>query len=209
MGALLAVILAFTSAYIIGSFPTSFVMARVLKGVDIRKAGSGNVGATNVYRVVGKIPGLLTLIVDIAKGVLAVTLIAGYFYRYTVNLDFGIYRTSLGLAVISGHIWSVFLGFSGGKGVATTIGVMAVIAPGVLALSLGIWLIAYMFSKYVSLASIAMGLAFPIFASILSQPIYLVIFSVILCAITSYKHKGNIKRLLRGEESKTIIFKSR
>ncbi|MBI5144245.1 MAG: glycerol-3-phosphate 1-O-acyltransferase PlsY [Candidatus Omnitrophica bacterium] len=208
MSSTLTVSLALLTSYLIGSIPTSFICAKVTKGIDIRQHGSRNVGATNVLRVVGKVPALLVLIIDILKGVFAVTIVATYFHPYIKNLDYGLYRAILGLAAICGHIWPVFLKFKGGKGVATTIGVIMIIAPVILLPSLIAWLIVFLATKYVSLASLVLGASFPISAAILSQPYYIVVFAVTICILNCYKHKDNIRRLLRGEESKTIIFRS-
>jgi glycerol-3-phosphate acyltransferase PlsY len=199
-------ILSSLTAYLIGSVPTGFLMTKIFMGSDIRSAGSRNVGATNVYRVAGKLPGALTLLIDIAKGVIVVTLAADFFYRYLPDVDYIFYRTFLGLIAILGHIYSVFLKFKGGKGVATTIGVTAAIAPLVLLVSLAVWLIVFIPTNYVSLGSLAFGMALPISALLFDQPFYVVIFCVILCVINSYKHRDNIKRLLKREENKTIIF---
>ena len=199
-------ILSCLTAYLIGSIPTGFLMTKIFAGSDIRSAGSGNVGATNVDRVAGKLPGTLTLLIDIVKGVIVVTLAAEFFYRYLPDVDYTFYKTLLGLIVILGHIYSVFLKFKGGKGVATTIGVMAAIAPLVLLVSLAVWLIVFIPTSYVSLGSLAFGMALPIAALLFDQPFYVVIFCVILCIVNTYKHKDNIKRLLKREENKTIIF---
>lgn len=208
MSIFFGIVTAIAVSYIIGSIPTGSIAARVLKGIDIRQAGSGNVGATNVFRTVGKLPGLIVLIIDILKGVLAVTFIAGFFYKsFAMSLDYGIYRALLGFVVICGHIWPVFLRFRGGKGVATTIGVISIIAPAVLLPSFIIWLAVFLFTNYVSLASIAMGLSFPLFAAFLNQSFYIIIFAVVVCGLNIYKHKENIKRLLSGGENKTILFK--
>lgn len=200
-------ILSCLAAYLIGSIPTGFLMTKIFVGSDIRSAGSMNVGATNVYRVAGKLPGFLTLIIDIIKGVIVVTLVAEFCYTYLPDVDHVFYKTFLGLIVILGHIYSVFLKFKGGKGVATTIGVTAAIAPLVLSVSLVVWLIVFIPTNYVSLGSLAFGMALPISALFFDQPFYVVIFCVILCIINTYKHKDNIKRLLNREENKTILFK--
>ena len=194
------------TAYLIGSIPTGFLMTKIFVGADIRSAGSKNIGATNVYRVAGKLPGLITLIIDIVKGVIVVTLVADFFYTYLPDVDYIFYKTLLGLIAILGHIYSVFLKFKGGKGVATTIGVTASIAPLVLLVSLAVWLIVFIPTNYVSLGSLAFGMALPISALVFDQPFYVVIFCVILCMINTYKHKDNIKRLLNREEKKTVIF---
>lgn len=202
-------ILALTASYLIGSFPTSFVIAKMLRGIDIRQFGSKNVGATNVFRVVGKVPGLIALIVDVLKGVLVTTLVAGSFYSWTKGLDYKFFRAILGFAAICGHIWPVFLKFKGGKGIATTLGVMAVIAPKVFILSGIVWLAIFIVTNYVSLASLGLVLAFPVFSIVMYDSIHLVFITITICVISSYKHKHNIQRLLKGEEKKTYIFKRR
>ena len=207
MNSIIAFILAVLSAYLIGSFPTSFILAKVLKGVDIRQAGSKNAGATNVLRVVGKVPAVITLVVDVLKGVIVVTLVADYFYSFDQYFLYEFYRPFLGLVVIAGHIWSVFLGFRGGKGVATTIGVAAVIAPIALIPTIMIWLAVFFLTNFVSLASIVSLLIFPVIACACQYPFYTIFFSVIICFIVIWKHSDNISRLLKGEENKTVIFK--
>jgi len=127
-------------AYLIGSFPTSFLLARIFKGIDIRKVGSGNAGATNVLRSVGKLPAAITLIVDILKGVIVVTFVANYFYSFDIDMQYDAYRGLMGLVVVCGHIWSAFLKFKGGKGVATTLGVAIGLTPFALIPSALIWL---------------------------------------------------------------------
>lgn len=207
MGSIFVFILSVIVSYIIGSFPTSFIIARALKGIDIREVGSKNAGATNVLRTTGKVPALITLIVDMLKGVLVVTLVSGFFYRFLPEIELDFYRPFLGFVAVAGHIWSIFLGFRGGKGVATTLGVGIVIAPSVLLPSLGIWLVIFLLTSYVSLASILTLIAFPIIAAASNYPFYTVIFSVLICAMVIYKHKENIKRLVAGAENKTVIFK--
>jgi glycerol-3-phosphate acyltransferase PlsY len=194
-------------AYLVGAIPMGYFMAKIFKGSDIRKQGSGNVGATNVLRTVGKIPALITLIFDISKGAIVVLLIGGYAYQYLASIDQNFYKCLLGLVAIAGHIWPVFLKFKGGKGVATTIGVMAVISPAVLLLSLIVWVALFSLTSYVSVASIAFGVALPVFAAIMDQNFYIIIFSVIVCLLNTYKHSENIKRLSKGEESKTSLRK--
>ncbi len=203
----LALIFAVISIYLIGSFPTSFIFAKILKGIDIREVGSKNAGATNVVRTVGKIPGLLTLIIDVLKGMLAVTLVANFFYSFNIDLDHDFYIGLMALIVVCGHIWSVFLRFRGGKGVATTLGVGAVIALPVLLVTIGIWILVFVLTSYVSLASILALMAFPIFAIIFNYPFYIVLFATAICLISIYKHKDNIKRLIEGRENKTKLFR--
>jgi len=194
------------AAYLIGSFPTSYIFARLFKGIDIRQHGSGNVGATNVVRTVGKVPGFIVLMIDIAKGVIAVTIVARYFYPFIAGMDFAAYRAMMGIAVICGHVWTVFLKFKGGKGIATTLGVIFVISPLALAASCVVWLACFIITSYVSLSSILLVVSCPIFAAILGEPIPVVLFTIIVCFITTYRHKPNIIRLLDGTESKLKLF---
>ena len=209
MASVLFFILSVVLGYLIGSFPTSFLMARALKGIDIRQVGSGNAGATNVLRSVGKIPALVTLLVDVFKGIFVVTVAANFFYPYIENLDYDFYRSFLGLAAVCGHIWPVWLKFKGGKGVATTLGVAIGLAPIVLVPSLVIWLVIFFTTNYVSLASILALIAFPIIAIAFGQSLYLVLVSTLVCSISIFKHSENIRRLLKGQENKTILFKSK
>ncbi|MDP2942608.1 MAG: glycerol-3-phosphate 1-O-acyltransferase PlsY, partial [Candidatus Omnitrophota bacterium] len=141
--------------YLIGSIPTSYLFAKALKGIDIRQFGSGNVGATNTYRVVGKLPGLLVLIIDILKGLICVTLVAKLFLRLGVAIEPATYGMILGFMAIVGHIWSIFLGFKGGKGVATSAGVFIGVAPDVFLWGLLVWVAVFAWKRYISLASIA------------------------------------------------------
>lgn len=188
--------------YLIGSIPTSYLFAKALKGIDIRQFGSGNVGATNTYRVVGKLPGLLVLIIDILKGLICVALVAKLFLRLGVTIEPAAYGMILGFTAIVGHIWSVFLGFKGGKGVATSAGVFIGVAPDVFLWGLLVWVAVFAWKRYVSLASIATAAAVPVIFSILSRPASYVIFGSLICAVTVYKHYPNIKRLVRGEENR-------
>ncbi len=190
-----------SAAYLLGAFPTSYIMARAMKGIDIRSVGSGNAGATNVLRSIGRLPAIITLVVDILKGVLVVTILAEWSYPRIDYLDYDFYRGLLGITVISGHIWSVFLKFKGGKGVATTLGVSAILAPIALGSSLLVWAAAFYLTKYVSVASIGLLVAFPILAIVFGYPFYTVLFSVAVCGIGVYKHRENIRRLINRTES--------
>ncbi|KPK41849.1 MAG: hypothetical protein AMJ78_04370 [Omnitrophica WOR_2 bacterium SM23_29] len=200
-------VLSLLISYLIGSMPTSYILGKAMRGIDIRQFGSGNVGATNVYRVVGKLPGILVLIIDIAKGLICVTLIANLCLRLGISINPENYRLALGLAAVIGHDWTVFLKFKGGKGVATSSGVLIGIAPKIFLLGLLIWICVFLWKRYVSLASITSVVSVPIFFSILSYPVSYVIFSSCICAITVYKHLPNVKRLVRGEENKIIFRK--
>ena len=132
-------------AYLIGSIPTSFIFTKFLKKVDIRQHGSGNVGATNVFRVVGKTPAVMVLLIDILKGVIAVIFLSDVFFNNFIGMKLGLelYKILLGACAISGHVWSIFLKFKGGKGVATTAGVLIVLSPKVLIAALIIWILVF------------------------------------------------------------------
>lgn len=202
---ILAFIASVLLAYLVGSFPTSFVLTKSLKGIDIRQVGSKNAGATNVLRAAGKIPALITLIIDIFKGFFVVAILAPLFYPSISGVDYDFYRIFLGLVAVCGHIWPVFLGFKGGKGVATTIGVGLVIAPVPLTVTLFLWVAICSTTKYVSLSSIISLMIFPVLTAVFNFSIYIIIFSSVICAIVIYKHKENIGRLMKGEENKIKI----
>ncbi len=197
---MIMILLGIITAYLLGSIPTSYLIGKI-SGVDVRKHGSGNVGATNVLRVLGKLPAAITLMLDIGKGVLAVTLVASIFYQKG-TIGFNLFKCLLGLAVIAGHNWTIFLKFKGGKGVATFIGVFAVLLPLELIAGLIIWIITVWITKYVSLGSILLAMSVPLIAAFSGKGIETVILAIIACIIICYKHKGNINRLLMGTEHK-------
>jgi glycerol-3-phosphate acyltransferase PlsY len=196
-------------SYLIGSFPTAYVAGR-LAGIDIRKVGSGNVGATNVARVLGKRFGYPVFVVDVAKGFLAVKLaeaFAGTAHSTAFFVDLCGVLSAM-FAVI-GHSFPVWLGFKGGKGVATSIGALFAL-NWILALTVGIiWIVVFLTTRYVSLASIAAVMALPIAVAImlflkeLPSPV-LLYFSLLLAAIVVLRHRSNISRLLSGTEHRFV-----
>ena len=198
---MMRILFAIVTAYVIGSIPTSYLMGR-FKGIDVRKKGSGNVGATNVLRTVGKLPALIVLIVDILKGVLAVTLIASFFYNQDMPVNFNVLRALLGISVIVGHNWSVFLKLKGGKGVATSCGVLLVLLPEAAAIAILVFLLVLAITKYVSLGSILLSITVPVVAALMGKELEFILLSVTICILISYRHKSNIKRLLAGTENK-------
>ena len=190
-------------SYLVGSFPTAYVLGRLLKGIDIRRHGSGNVGATNAFRTLGKGPGLVVLLFDILKGALAVVALGAF-----LSLDGIVECVLLGIAVVCGHNWTVFLRFKGGKGIATSLGVLvglaikfAVLRP-VLFLTLLIWIVTFLFSHTVSLSSLVAALALPCFMMLTGQVIEIAILGWIFCVFVFVRHWPNIQRLTRGEEPK-------
>ncbi len=199
---MIILLIAIACAYLLGSIPFSLIVAKVMGGVDVRKRGSGNVGATNVLRTAGKAPGIIALACDIAKGVLPVTVMSGFFYQYSIIINEDSLKILLGFAAICGHIWPVFLKFKGGKGVATSSGVLAILCPKAFAVAVLVFLLTVALTKYVSLGSVVSSVSLPIAAAIWAYPFQLVAFTITLCIICSYKHNANITRLINGEESK-------
>ena len=179
-------------SYLLGSIPAGFLVGSS-SGVDVRSAGSGNIGATNVARTLGWKNGLVTLLADVAKGFLPV--LAAHL------LDLGAAAAaSAGLAAFAGHLYPVFLGFKGGKGVATAGGVYLAAMPlGILAL-LGVFLVVVLGSRRVSLASMAAAVAGPVVAWALSYPEETVWMALIIAVLVVVRHRENIRRLLAGEE---------
>jgi acyl phosphate:glycerol-3-phosphate acyltransferase len=190
------------AAYIIGAIPFSYLLGKILKGIDIRKVGSCNVGATNLMRNAGQPIGITALILDILKGVIAVTIIADIFYSSSMATNIYIFKVILGISAVSGHIWTVFLRFKGGKGVATTIGVLIGISPIAILLGLLVWLLFALFFRYVSLASVAMAVSLPILMFFLKQPTEYISLSLVLSAFIIYRHKSNLIRITKGMECK-------
>ncbi|NQT22391.1 MAG: glycerol-3-phosphate 1-O-acyltransferase PlsY [Candidatus Omnitrophica bacterium] len=189
-------------AYLIGSIPTAYIFGKLIKGIDIRNYGSGNVGATNLFRVVGKVPGVISLFIDMLKGYLPVVILPIFFSINSNSLTPDSYKLLLGASAIMGHVWPVFLKFKGGKGVATTAGVVLAIMPIVFLISFAMWIFVFLALRYVSLASIFAALTMPIAVMLLKRPFSTIVFAVILCIIGIYKHKTNISRLLKGEEKR-------
>lgn len=208
-------------SYIVGSIPTSIILSKWMHGFDIRTKGSGNAGGTNVFRVLGWKSGLFVTLFDIGKAILATTVVARLFWDPTLPFynktpfdDFTIIQMICGGAAIVGHIWTVFAGFKGGKGIATGAGMLIGIAPTEFAISAGIFLIVFMAWKYVSLSSISGAVAFPlsifvrhnIFGDEIHSYRTLIAFSFSVAILLVYSHRQNIKRLLEGTENKISNF---
>jgi len=196
------------TAYLLGSIPSAVWIGKFFYGIDVRQHGSGNAGATNTFRVLGKSAGVPVLFFDILKGWAAVKV--SYFVADMLGKEeFNTLQLTLGAAAIIGHIYPVFAGFRGGKGVAALLGVTLAIHP--LSALVGILVFAFVFllMHYVSLSSILAGLSFPVSLMILfpaSSP-SLVLFSLLTPAILLVTHQKNIERLLRKEEAKVYLFR--
>lgn len=195
-------------SYLIGSIPTAYIFGRLLKGIDIRKFGSGNIGATNALRVLGKPAGIAVLVLDILKGFAAVFFLGNIIAPRITGISDITARVILGFCCICGHNWTIFLRFKGGKGMATTLGVLlglTVKAAGikvVFALVILTWLVVFAMSRIVSLASILSGIALPLYMFLLKQPHILIYSSALLSILIILRHKSNLKRLFQGKESR-------
>jgi glycerol-3-phosphate acyltransferase PlsY len=182
--------------YLLGSIPFGYIAGKLFKKIDIRELGSGNIGATNVFRILGPSLASLVLIGDIGKGIFSIYLVQ-YF-----NIDNLLILTIAGLAVICGHDWSLFLGFKGGKGIATTFGVIFALNPIISILAIVVWVVVMIITRYASLSSILAVISIMIFTILFKQPYEYIIFSAIIILLSIFKHKENIKRLRSGNERK-------
>lgn len=194
-------------AYLIGSIPTSVWIGKRFYNIDVREFGSGNAGATNTFRVLGKRAGIPVLIIDILKGTVAVALSSFSGYEFGTD-EFISLQLGLGVSALMGHIFPVFAGFRGGKGVATMLGIVICIAPLACALSLLVFLAVLFSSRIVSLSSMTAGIAFPLILNLLlnnTNPI-LMVFSIVVALILIITHRKNIQRLLKRQESRVQLF---
>jgi glycerol-3-phosphate acyltransferase PlsY len=198
-------IIAAVAAYLIGSVPTGFIVGKT-KGIDIRTVGSGNIGATNVFRVLGKPAGILVLLADALKGWIAVALVSKAISRWVApgapeQAEEGFQIVAAVFAVI-GHNYTFWLRFKGGKGIATSAGVLLAIVPGPLAIIVSIWIILFAVTRYVSIASIAASFSLPFASWITGRSTTMILVTAVLSVLAIYKHRTNIQRLLNGTENR-------
>jgi len=191
-------------AYLLGSIPTGYLAGRYLKGIDIREHGSGSTGATNVLRTLGKGAGSVVLFIDLLKGAIAVALVNLFYYLYPIKFLPITWQPWLilvtGIAAILGHSKSIFLNFTGGKSVATSLGILLVMNPIVALGTLGSFLMVLALSRIVSLSSICGAIAVNILAISLQQPIPYLLFTGLAGIYVIVRHKSNISRLIAGTE---------
>jgi acyl phosphate:glycerol-3-phosphate acyltransferase len=192
-----SIILVFIVCYLVGSFPTSYLVVKAVKGVDIREHGSKNAGATNVIRVAGLVPGIITFIVDVLKGFLPV-----FFSIGIISGQPTVIYVLAGLFTILGHTFPVFLGFRGGKGVATAAGVFLALLPVPTIICLSLFAVSLAVTRYVSLSSIISAVFLPFLALVFHADKVIIYISAPLAIFVIYRHKENIKRLLNGTERK-------
>jgi len=198
-------------AYLIGSIPTSVWVSKRFFGIDIRDYGSGNAGATNTYRVLGAKWGTIVMIIDIIKGIVATSLYLLLPYYMTDELARTNFMIGLGLASVVGHIFPVWANFKGGKGVATLFGMAIAIQPEVALSCVGVFLLVFYLTRFVSLSSILSGVAFAIFILYIfdEHEILYRAFAIAVALMIILTHQKNINRILNGTESKVPIFKYR
>ncbi len=199
-------------AYLIGSIPTGYLVAEHVKGIDIREHGSGNVGATNVFRIMGKKWGSFVLIFDILKGWIATALLAPTSDAFP-EISIPLRQFLFGAAAIAGHTWTPWLRLKGGKGIATSAGALIGIFPFATIFATLIWGSCFIIWGYVSLASITAAIIFPILLLIFHRNMIafpeIFLISSALVALLVYNHRANISRLKRGEEPRVNLFKGK
>ncbi len=198
-------------AYLIGSIPTALIISKRFFGIDIRDYGSGNMGATNTFRVLGSRYGTMVMVIDILKGVAAVSLFNFIPYYVHNELDRTNLMIGLGLAAVIGHIFPVFAGFKGGKGVATLFGMLLAMQPVIAVSCVGVFLLVLYLTRYVSLSSILGAIMLPV--SVLwiwnEHEVMYRIFALLVAILVVVTHQKNISRILRGIESRIPILKYR
>jgi acyl phosphate:glycerol-3-phosphate acyltransferase len=220
---MLSLVFVIIASYLIGSIPSGIIVSKLFRGIDIRTQGSGNMGSTNAFRVLGWKLGLIVQILDLAKGIGSVVL-ASYifnglpFHNATPFEDITIFRIIAGVSAVLGHIFTVFAGFKGGKGISTAAGMLIGIAPVELAVAFGAFILVVTLSGYISLGSIIAAIIFP-FTMFLRENAFgvqitgyqtLIVFSVLLSLLLIYTHRTNIKRLIEKRENrfdKLLLFK--
>lgn len=213
-------ILGLIFSYLIGSIPTAYIFGRIFKGIDIRRHGSGNVGATNAFRVLGPGMGAAVLVLDTLKGVMCVAPVADFILKQQAveTQDFAsllLIRVLCGVIAVLGHSFTIFLNFKGGKGMAATLGVLIGLSLKfpvlkiILLSEILVWLMVFLFSRIVSLASLVSAVIFPVFFIVLRQPWPLILMSLGLSVFIIARHKSNIFRLLKNQEPRLTLNKKK
>jgi acyl phosphate:glycerol-3-phosphate acyltransferase len=203
-------------SYFVGSIPFAFLVGKIFKKIDLRKHGSGNLGSTNAFRVLGIPLGIFVQILDIGKGLIVVLLLSSFFFHnlpfknLTPFDDITVLKIIAGISAVIGHTFSIFMGFKGGKGINTALGMLISLSPVDVSISLGFFLLVLISSGYVSLGSVVASFIFPmtmfIRENFFKVEIYgyntLIFFSIAVSVLLIYNHRANIKRLLIGTESR-------
>ena len=195
------------AAYALGSFPTAVLVGKAFYGVDVREHGSNNAGATNTFRVLGKKPGIAVLIIDIIKGATAanLALFVNGVDEHLISL-----KVFFGVLAVTGHIYPIFAGFKGGKGIATLLGLVIAIDPMISLGCVGVFLVVLIVSNMVSAGSILATFAFNLFSYFQygTDERVLQFFGIFALILVLYTHRANIGRIMRGEEKKIYLFKN-
>lgn len=188
-------------AYLVGSIPWGYWLAKILKGIDIRHFGSGNIGATNVYRVLGLGPGIFTFILDVLKGVIPILILKNFYIHFSP-----LFLVFIGIITIIGHNYSIFLKGKGGKGVSCSFGVILALFPTAAVSSFLLWSFVFLVSGYISLGSIIAALFLPFFIFIFNKNFVYIITGIVIFLIILFAHRSNIKRLLNKKENKIKLW---
>lgn len=183
-------------SYLLGAVPFGLIIGKAWRGVDIRRFGSGNIGATNVYRTLGPGPGILVFLADVAKGLIPV-LAAKHLASETAWLG-----VAAGMSAILGHTLSIFLKLRGGKGVATSLGVGVGLVPVIALVAFGLWVLVFCVTRYVSVASVLACIAVPVLMWMTGSPLEYRVFGAVVAIYVTVKHRGNIVRLIHGTENR-------
>ncbi|MGY3053384.1 glycerol-3-phosphate acyltransferase PlsY [Pedobacter sp. UYEF25] len=201
-------------AYLLGSIPTAVWLGQAFYGIDVREYGSGNAGATNTFRVLGKKAGIAVMTIDIAKGFTATKLAAFIGFSITGphhSAQYVNYELALGVTAVMGHLFPIFAGFRGGKGVATLLGMILAVNLEAASLCILVFIVVLLITNYVSLSSICAGFTFPlsvvfIFQSSIKSE---VLYGMCVCILILVTHQKNLERLLKGKESKVYLFRKK
>ncbi len=193
----LGFIVLFVLAYVAGSIPFGVVVGKVFYGVDVREHGSGNVGTTNVFRVLGKKAGSVVMVCDILKGYIPAALAAALFSPWAAIF--------IAAAPVVGHMYSIFLKGKGGKGIATGAGVVLALVPLAFVIIFATWIVLILVTRYVSVASLVAALLVPVLTIALGEPLPYQIAGVLVAILVWWAHRGNLKRLLAGEENRVTL----
>ncbi len=198
-------------AYVFGSIPTAVWVGKRFFGLDVREHGSKNAGATNTFRVLGKKPGIIVLLVDVLKGLLAVFLPQMFLSTVIDHNELINLKIIAAIFVILGHVFPLFAGFKGGKGVATSLGVIFALHPPAAFICLGIFLTVFLISHFVSLGAIITAISFPLIIIYVFKEtsLSLIVFAIVIGIAVVVTHKKNIKRLIDGCENKMYLIKKK
>lgn len=208
------IILTTVLGYLLGSIPTAVWYGQGFFNIDIRQHGSGNAGATNTFRVLGKRAGTIVMLIDVLKGYTAAILSTLLWHLDVITYnEILTFKIVFGLVAVIGHLYPVFANFKGGKGVATLLGMVLATHPEVAAVCIGVFLLVVIASQYVSLGSIMAALAFPVLLLLRvfgeKEPTLLIVFGFVMFLMVVFTHQKNIARLLRGQENRTVLIRLR